>query len=212
MCPSGRRSTTGNRVYGKTVSGVRIPSLPFMYYGVKKLKVIDVSSMLENMVFTREQMLEAFSNGSIFGKMAETLVANTYITLCKPKAAQTYFDLEDKATGTFKVEVRTLTKSGCLLIPSNQIGAGRSYNEEEYLKKLSLINGFVIVDIRTFPELILYWLDKNIVFEIFKTGIKNKKEYAIILNEGTSLDENKKERVRQILHETNSSFPTHIFD
>lgn len=184
----------------------------FMYYGIKKLKVIDASSMLENSLFTREQMLEAFSNGSIFGKIAETLVANTYQTLCKPKLAQTYFDLEDKETGNFKVEVRTLTKGGCLLIPSNQIGAGRSYNEEEYLKKISMINGFVIVDIRTFPEIFLYWLDKNIVYDIFHTGIKTKKDYAIVLNEGSSLNENQKERVGQILHETGSSFPTHIFD
>lgn len=183
-----------------------------MYYGIKKLRVVDASSMLDNNIFTREQMLEAFSNGSIFGKMAETLVANIYDSLCKPKAAQTYFDLEDKATGTFKIEVRTLTKGGCLLIPSNQIGAGRSYNQEEYLKKLSMINGFIIVDIRTFPDISLYWLDKTIAYEVFETGIKTKKEYAIVQNEGSSLDENKKERVRQILHETNSCFPTYIFD
>jgi hypothetical protein len=183
-----------------------------MYYGIKKLKTIDASSMLENSLFTREQMLEVFSNGSIFGKIAEILVANTYESLCQPKLAQTYFDLEDKTTGIFKIEVRTLTKRGCLLIPSNQIGAGRTYNEEEYLKKISMIDGFIIVDIRTFPSVNLYWLDKNIVYEIFHTGIKNKKEYGIVLSEGNELNESQKERVRQILHEAGSSYPTHIFD
>lgn len=182
-----------------------------MYLGIKKLKTIDASSLLNNDVFTRQQMLEAYRNGSIFGKMAETLVANNYEKLCKPKAAQTYFDLEDVATGEFKIEVRTMTKGGCLLIPSNQIGKGRSYNEEEYVKKLNAINGFIIVDIRVFPEVTLYWLDKNVVYDLFHTGIKNKFGYDTILTEGNRLNEEKKERIRQILHETNSSFPTHIF-
>lgn len=182
-----------------------------MYLGIKKLKAIDASSLLTNDIFTKEQMLEAYSNGSIFGKMAETLVANSYTSLCKPKAAQTYFDLEDVATGEFKIEVRTMTKGGCLLIPSNQIGKGRSYNEEEYLKKLAAINGFIIADIRTFPEIILYWLDKNIVYSVFHTGIKSKLRYATILSEGANLNEEEKERIRQVLYQTNSSFPTHIF-
>ena len=99
-----------------------------------------------------------------------------------------------------------------MLIPSNQIGAGRSYNQEEYLKKLSMINGYVIVDIRTFPNIDLYWLDKTIVYEMFGTGIKSKKQYGILLNEGNELDEKTKERIGQILHEAGSSFPTHIFD
>jgi hypothetical protein len=69
-------------------------------------------------------------------------------TLAKSEGAG--FDLSDPHDG--KWEVRSITKQGVYFNPSNQVGSGRAFNEEGFLKKLGNLKGFILADIVEFPK------------------------------------------------------------
>lgn len=69
-----------------------------------------------------------------------------------------------------KWEVRSITKRGVYFNPSNQVGSGRSFNEEGFLAKLQDIKGFILSDIVGFPIIevfkfpaanVLRWYENN---------------------------------------------------
>lgn len=59
------------------------------------------------------------------------------------------FDLLDPQGGMW--EVRSITDQGVYFNPSNQVGAGRIFNEDGFQAKLSRIQGFILSDIVGFP-------------------------------------------------------------
>lgn len=182
------------------------------YTGIKKIGSLDVSSLLlNNDLASKEEMVELFSNGSVFGKMVEVFVKNKFSSLKKPDQEQLTWDLEGLALGE-KIEVRCWTKNGCNLIPSNMIGKGRKYDDLLFKKKLEHITGYIIVDIRELQSatIPLYWVEANIVYRIFgqKLSALGKKQ---IEQEGRNYNEDEKTYVRQVLHETERSFPAHLF-
>ena len=70
------------------------------------------------------------------------------------------YDLLDP-TGE-KWEVRSITSGGVYFNPSNQVGAGRRFNEGGFQAKLSDLKGFILSDIVGFP-----------VVEVFKFPVEN---------------------------------------
>lgn len=119
-----------------------------------------------------ERLIELFRNGSIIGKLAEDLVC-VELPYKKADNTQDYYDVVGKKDGT-KWEARCLTKYGANLIPANQIGAGRSYNEKEFFDKLDNIDGYIIIDIREFPKISFYRFGGWEVYNKFGRKITTK--------------------------------------
>ena len=65
------------------------------------------------------------------------------------------FDLFDSKGG--KWEVRSISKGGIFFCPSYMVGSGRSFAEKGFLRKLKEIEGYVISDIESFPD-IPFWI------------------------------------------------------
>lgn len=61
-----------------------------------------------------------------------------------------------KAPGGGLWEVRSVTKRGVYFNPSNQVGSGRSFNEQGFQAKLSNLQGFILSDIMKFPAMEVY--------------------------------------------------------
>lgn len=77
-----------------------------------------------------------------------------------------------------KWEVRSITKQVDFK-PSNQTGSGRKFNEAGFLEKLNLIEGYILCDITSFPE-VRYWkLKKTIVKDWYENG-KLRKDVTVI--------------------------------
>lgn len=72
------------------------------------------------------------------------------------------YDLIDPKGGLW--EVRSVTRGGVYFTPSNQVGAGRSFNEGGFQAKLGRIKGFILTDIQMFPSMEAYVVPvKNIL-------------------------------------------------
>ncbi|MBI5181404.1 MAG: hypothetical protein HZA06_00660 [Nitrospirae bacterium] len=65
------------------------------------------------------------------------------------------YDVLDKNGG--KWEVRSISKDGIYFCPSYMVGSGRSFNEGGFLDKLKEIEGYIISDIVSFPN-IPFWI------------------------------------------------------
>lgn len=64
------------------------------------------------------------------------------------------YDLLDPSGG--KWEVRSITRSGVYFNPSNQVGSGRTFNEQGFQEKLEEVKGFILSDIVEFPMVNVY--------------------------------------------------------
>ena len=54
-------------------------------------------------------------------------------------------------------EVRSITKSGIYFCPSYMVGSGRSFEEGGFLAKLRDVEGYIVSDVESFPD-VPYWI------------------------------------------------------
>ena len=121
-------------------------------FDVENAYVLDITGTVKFDSIPPESLYELYKDGRVFGPLAEELTAKRFKKMVKSPELNGFWDVQHTTWG-HTYEVRTLTKGGANLIPSNQIGAGRKYNEEEYLEKLNNIYGFILFDIRNIPEI-----------------------------------------------------------
>ncbi len=62
-----------------------------------------------------------------------------------------------------KWEVRSVTKSGIYFCPSYMVGSGRSFNEPGFLANLKEIEGYIVSDVESFPNVPFWILSKTTV-------------------------------------------------
>ena len=110
---------------------------------------------------------ELFRDGRIFGLIAENIVSG-FFNLDKVYGCEDH-DLE---SGSFKYEVKCLTKQGLKTCPSYMVGKGRKYDKEEHQKYLESKDGMFIVDITSFPVLTIYYV-KDVVKLLFASKSYN---------------------------------------
>lgn len=78
------------------------------------------------------------------------------------------YDLIDPNGG--KWEVRSISKGGIYFCPSYMVGSGRSFNEEGFVKKLNEIEGYIISDIESFPDVPFWIIPSDQVVQWWKEG------------------------------------------
>jgi hypothetical protein len=69
-----------------------------------------------------------------------------------------------------KWEVRSVTKSGIYFCPSYMVGSGRSFDEPGFLRKLNEIEGYIISDVESFPNVPFWILQKTTVENWWRDG------------------------------------------
>jgi hypothetical protein len=72
-----------------------------------------------------------------------------------------FYDVEDKNSG--KWEVRSITNQGIYFCPSYMVGSGRAFDEKGFLEKMDLIEGYIVSDIESFPDVPFWFIPKIVV-------------------------------------------------
>lgn len=65
------------------------------------------------------------------------------------------YDLIDPAGRYW--EVRSITRGGIYFCPSYMVGSGRSFDEAGFLAKLQAIEGYIVSDVESFPD-VPFWV------------------------------------------------------
>ena len=115
-----------------------------------------------------DDVREYFTDGRRVSFLLERRLAYEVI---KGKLAQSEgagFDLMDSQDR--KWEVRSLTKGGIYFCPSYMVGSGRSFDEPGFLSKLKEIEGYIISDVESFPNVPFWILSKTTVENWYRAG------------------------------------------
>ena len=137
---------------------------------------------------------ELFKDGSVIGKLLECDVSKRLGHIWCGKQ-QNYYDSVDKDGN--KWEHRCLTKRGAYLIPSNQQGANREYNEIDFLEKLFNIVGYVLQDIRRHPHIDVYMVNSWEAYYLFGKRVGLDKFRKVL----TLIEEIGPQRYKELLNE-----------
>jgi len=92
-----------------------------------------------------------------------------------PESEGEAYDLIDKNNN--KWEVRSISKN-IYFCPSYMVGSGRSFEEKGFLEKLNKIKGYIISDIKLFPKIPFWIINKEIVLSWWKEGKLGNKTFV----------------------------------
>ncbi len=97
---------------------------------------------------------EYFTDGRRVSFLVERRIAKEFLNGTLPKSEGSAFDIIDSRGK--KWEVRSISDK-VYFSPSNQVGSGRHFDENGFLKKLNEVDGFILADIKSFPD-IPFWI------------------------------------------------------
>ena len=78
------------------------------------------------------------------------------------------FDHQDRDTN-MEFDAKNLTRNGCAFMPSNMLGQGRKFNQQEFIRKTSAMN-YIICDIVDFPSIRIVFKKGTDLMEQFPKG------------------------------------------
>ena len=112
----------------------------------------DLSQISRALKLTESDVIEYFTDGRRVSFICERKIRDQVGGKLAKTEGAGYDLLQDQK----KWEVRSITKGGTYFSPSFQVGSGRKFDEEGFLKKLDEIEGYILCDILEFPK-IPYW-------------------------------------------------------
>lgn len=78
------------------------------------------------------------------------------------------FDLIDPKGN--KWEVRSITRGGIYFCPSYMVGSGRRFEENGFVNKLNEIEGYIVSDVESFPNVPFWIINKKVVYKWWIDG------------------------------------------
>ena len=133
--------------------------------GVLKWNVEKVAEALKISV---EDVREYFTDGRRVSFRLERRICSEAL---RGKLAQTEgagYDIVDRDGGSW--EVRSISKDGVYFSPSYMLGSRRHFEEEGFLNKLSEIEGYILSDIESFPEITFWIVPARDVLDWWRSG------------------------------------------
>jgi|TARA_R100001463_G_scaffold24082_1_gene57490 hypothetical protein len=112
-----------------------------------KLFRFDLTGQIKLGFLSEEQIKKCMMDGRFASHYLEKELANWFVNLTESEDTCGPFD---HLMGEQKIDHKNCTKGGVKFLPSHMIGAGREFNEKEFLEKTSEID-YLITDINTFP-------------------------------------------------------------
>ena len=128
-------------------------------FTLKNRYKIDLTNKMELGAIPKQTLYKRFTDGRISGLLAEDLLNALYNNLTKAPSESSPYDLLDDNGN--KYESRVVTKRGVNLNPSNQIGSGRSYNEDKHRTKHESLYAYIFIDVRDSPIFYIVGINRN---------------------------------------------------
>lgn len=128
----------------------------------------DVSALSEALLITSEDVSEYMTDGRRISFILERRLRLEHPGWKLAPSEGASYDLIDPDGGLW--EVRSLTRGGVYFNPSNQVGAGRRFDEGGFREKLAGLSGFILGDITKFPDVDIYTVPVASVIDWWESG------------------------------------------
>ena len=132
----------------------------------------NVNDLSEALLITSEDVSEYMTDGRRISFILERRLRLEHPGWMLAPSEGASYDLIDPEGGLW--EVRSLTAGGVYFNPSNQVGAGRRFDEGGFREKLSGLRGFILGDITTFPEVDIYTIPVEVITAWWESGLLGK--------------------------------------
>ena len=113
-----------------------------------------VNSLSKSLKIPIKDTIEYFRDGRRISFLIERRIAFEVLKGQIAESEGKPYDVIDK--NGKKWEIRCITEYGIYFCPSSMVGKGRSFEESGFLKKLEIIEGYIVSDIERFPE-VPFW-------------------------------------------------------
>lgn len=115
----------------------------------------DIVSISEALKISIEDVREYFTDGRRISFILERRIVNEVLMGKLAPSEGASYDVEDKDGG--KWEVRSISRQGVYFCPSYMVGSGRVFQLPGFLAKLDQIEGYIVSDIESFPN-VPFWI------------------------------------------------------
>ncbi len=115
----------------------------------------DAAEVARALKITPEDVREYFTDGRRVSFILERRIAREVLKGTLSPSEGAGFDIIDSRSG--KWEIRSISRDGAYFCPSYMVGSGRSFDEHGFLNKLSEIEGYILADIESFPN-VPFWI------------------------------------------------------
>lgn len=144
----------------------------------------DVAEIARVLKVETKDVHEYFTDGRRVSFLLERRLAREVIkgTLAPNEGAG--FDLIDPSGK--KWEVRSVTRGGIYFCPSYTVGSGRAFDEPGFLRKLKEIEGYIVSDVESFPNIPFWIIHRDVVLKWWQQGLlgsasKISRDRALVL-------------------------------
>lgn len=144
----------------------------------------DVTEIARVLRVEPEDVREYFTDGRRVSFLLERRIAREVIkgTLAPSEGAA--FDLIDPSGK--KWEVRSVTRGGIYFCPSYMVGSGRAFDEPGFLRKLKEIEGYIVSDVESFPNIPFWIIHRDVILNWWQQGLlgsasKISRDRALVL-------------------------------
>jgi hypothetical protein len=128
----------------------------------------NVGEIAAALKITAADVREYFTDGRRVSFILERRLAREVIQGTLAPSEDAGFDLLDSCGK--KWEVRSITRGGIYFCPSYMVGSGRSFDEPGFISKLTEIEGYILSDVESFPNISFWILPKATVQNWWQSG------------------------------------------
>lgn len=123
---------------------------------------------------------EVLKDGRTFSHFIERWIPNQnqYSSLTWVKGCKEYDFIDNK---NVKYDEKTFTRNGCKFVPSNMLGAGRTFDKEVFEKKANNLV-YCIVSNLNFPEIKIKFVKGSELIKIYPKGSIPLKDHVKFFN------------------------------
>lgn len=128
----------------------------------------NIKELSKAMKITENDVKKYFTDGRKVSFILERRLAyEIFHGILAPNEGYGYDFMDEKGK---KWEVRSITKDGVYFCPSSMIGTRRKFEEKGFLEKLKEIEGYVLADVLSFPDVPFWIIKKTTVKQWWKKG------------------------------------------
>lgn len=115
----------------------------------------DIVAISKALKISETDVKSYFTDGRRISFILERRLVNEVLMGKLAPSEGASYDIEDAKGG--KWEVRSITRGGIYFSPSYMVGSGRSFGSGGFLAKLDAIEGYIVSDIESFPD-VSFWI------------------------------------------------------
>ena len=132
----------------------------------------DIDELSKALRIDKKSVKDYFTDGRRISFILERRLAKEFVKGKIADSEKFGYDIVDPKGG--KWEVRSITKGGIYFTPSGHVGKGRKFNKKEFLNKIKEIEGYIVCDVTSFPNVPFWVISYKDVAKWWKKSLLGK--------------------------------------